>query len=71
MWVELGEDGYIYIARNREHLQELKNKNQQTTIQRQTTERVARAGVAPEAFHLLILFFTKRRTPYVNQTGHR
>lgn len=47
MWVELGEDGYIYIARNLEHLNELKAKNQQSTIQRQTTERVARAGLGP------------------------
>lgn len=47
MEVLLGEDGYIYIARDKEHLQQLQNRNQAATVQKQETEHQKIVGKGP------------------------
>ena len=47
MDVLLGEDGYIYIARDKEHLQQLQSRNQRATVQKQETEHQKIVGSGP------------------------
>jgi exosome complex RNA-binding protein Rrp4 len=55
MEVLLGEDGYIYIARDKEHLQQLQSRNQAATVQKQETEHKKIVGSGPIASHLTSL----------------
>ena len=47
MEVLLGEDGYIYIARDKEHLKQLQSRNQAATVQKQETEHQKIIGSGP------------------------
>lgn len=47
MEVLVAEDGYIYIARDKEYLQHLRDMNQEATIQRQTVEHQKVVGNGP------------------------
>ena len=47
MEVLVGEDGYIYIARDKDHLQSLQNRNLTATVQRQTVEHRQIVGDGP------------------------
>ena len=47
MLVLIGEDGYIYIARDEKHLQTLRGANQEATVQRQALEHQKRVGSGP------------------------
>ena len=47
MSVLVGEDGYIYIARNDEHLAQLQNQNKSVTVQRQTEVHHQRTASGP------------------------
>ena len=47
MEVLLAEDGYIYIAEDKTHLQQLQKKNQAATDQRQTLEHKRTVGSGP------------------------
>ena len=47
MEVLLGEDGYIYIARDKDHLQQLQDRNQTATVQKQETEHQEIIGSGP------------------------
>ena len=47
MEVLVGEDGYIYIARDRDHLQQLQERNQAATVQRQSVEHKKIVGDGP------------------------
>ena len=47
MSVLVGEDGYIYIARNDEHLAQLQNQNKSVTVQRQTEVHYQRTASGP------------------------
>ena len=47
MEVLVGEDGYIYIARDKEHLLQLQESNQAANVQRQTIEHRQIVGSGP------------------------
>ena len=47
MEVLLSEDGYIYIARDKDHLRQLQNRNQTATVQKQETEHRMIVGSGP------------------------
>ena len=47
MSVLVGEDGFIYIARNPDHLTQLQNQNRATTTQRQVEEHRQRTATGP------------------------
>lgn len=47
MEVLLGEDGYIYIARDKDHLQQLQSMNQAVTVQKQESEHQRIVGDGP------------------------
>ena len=69
MEVLLAEDGYIYIARDKEHLQQLQNRNQAVTVQKQETEhqRIVGSGPVKKNFTLIGEILDKstaERIPY-------
>lgn len=69
MEVLLGEDGYIYIARDKEHLQQLQSRNQAATVQKQETEhkKIIGSGPVKKNFTLIgeiIDKSTAERIPY-------
>ena len=47
MSVLVGEDGFIYIACDDEHLAQLQNQNKAVTVQRETEVRQQRTGFGP------------------------
>lgn len=47
MEVLIGEDGYIYIARDKNHLNQLRNANQAANVQRQTVAHQKIVGKGP------------------------
>lgn len=47
MEVLTGEDGYIYIARDKEHLKQLQNRNQAAKVRKQETEHRKIVGNGP------------------------
>ena len=73
MTVLVGEDGYIYIARDAEHLRQLRQQNQQETVQREVTEHKQIIGDGPvkTGFTLtgeIIDHSTSERIPYAMVT---
>ncbi len=73
MLVVLGDDGYVYIARDMEHLQQLKVSNRENTAQLQILEHTARTGSGPVKTNFtltgeIIDKSTSERIPYATVT---
>ena len=66
MTVHVGEDGYIYIARNREHLEQLQSSNKAATTKQLTQEQESRSAGQPVKRN-----FTATGEVFDNQTGER
>lgn len=66
MTVHVGEDGYIYIARNREHLEQLQSSNKAATTKQLVQQQESRSAGQPVKRN-----FTATGEVFDNQTGER